>query len=107
MESLPRKLKKKEALKTPAIMDWFVQNYPHSVAVEVKIKGNKVKPHQNAALEQIVYSKFKYKLPDMGRQNPFDFVVLKEDTHAIIVVYDEGLCTAYCKNNKNIFIFNV
>jgi hypothetical protein len=90
MDDLPRKLKKKEASKTPAIIEWFFLNYPHSVAVEVKVGKNKIKEHQQAALEQVKNGTFKYKLPDMGRRNPFDFVIFKGQVHAILVSQIEG-----------------
>lgn len=89
MDDLPRKLKKKEASKTPAVMKWFLENYPHDVSVEVKVGKNKIKEHQEAALEQIRRGKFAYKIPDMGRRNPFDFMVFKGGVHPVIVTHIE------------------
>lgn len=58
-------------------MEWFFKNYPNNVTVELKVDNNKVLPHQEIALKQVHEGKFKYKIPDMGRRNPFDFIVIK------------------------------
>jgi 1,4-alpha-glucan branching enzyme len=108
MEDLPRKLKKKEASKTPAIIEWFFLNYPYSVAVEVKMAKNKVKEHQQAALKQVKDGTFTYKLPDMGRRNPFDFVIFKGDVHAVIVSQIAGnQYIATDMTAKETFYFNI
>lgn len=108
MDKLPRKLKKKEASKTPKVMDWFQKNYPFDVTVEVKVGKNKVKDHQNAALEQVADGSFKWKIPDMGRRNPFDFIVLRNsDVHAIVVTVNGSDCQAYVYNTKKTFNFKI
>lgn len=106
MDNLPRKLKKKEADKTPAIMQWFLDNYPEDVAVEVKMKGNKVKLHQNAALNQVKDGKFAYKIRDMGQRNPLDFIVLKK-AHPFKVFVEGNRCVAINKGNNETFIFTI
>lgn len=106
LPQLPKLRKHKEADKTPAIMDWFFNNYPDDVAVEVKIKGNKVKPHQEIALKQVHTGKFKLKLADMGRINPFDFIVLKK-AKAFTVIVDGHDCIAYSVDMKERFIFRI
>lgn len=88
MEALPRKLNKREADITPKIMAWFRENYPYDVCVELKIGNKEPKPHQMAALESIVKGSFSYKIPDMGRKNPFDFMVFHvRAVHAIWAQY--------------------
>ena len=89
MENLPRKLKKKEASKTPEVMEWFLKYYPHDVAVEVKVGKNKIKDHQEAAFNKILQGNFAWKIADMGRRNPFDFVVFKYDVHPVLVTHIE------------------
>jgi len=106
MEPLPKKLKKKEADLTPRIMQWFVDNYPHDVAVEVKSGLNQLKTHQKAALEQVREGVFKYKIPDMGRRNPFDFIVLKKAV-PVVVICNRGLCTGYTSGPKNREVFHM
>jgi len=58
-------------------MNWFFDNYPDDVSVEVKIKGNKTLPHQEVALDQVRDGTFKWKIPDQGKKNPWDFLILK------------------------------
>lgn len=93
LPNLPKQYKRKEAKIDSLVLDWFLENYSEDVAVEVKIKGNKVLPHQEVALQQVTDGKFKYKIPDMGRKNPFDGVVLKK-AHAYVVTCDGMNCVA-------------
>jgi len=99
LPDLPKKRKHDEADITPDVAEWFLQNYPDDVAIEVKVKGNKTKPHQDLALDQVKQGKFKYKLPDMGRRNPFDIVVLKK-AKAFVVTCDGLSCTAVGKHGE-------
>jgi hypothetical protein len=88
MEALPKKYKRVEMNYTPLVMDWFLENYPYDVCVELKIGDKEPKPHQQAALESIAKGNFKYKIPDMGRKNPFDFMVFHvKAVHAIWAQY--------------------
>lgn len=106
MDDLPRKLKKREASITPDVMRWFENNYPKSVALEVKIKGGKIKPHQEAALNQVAKGRFSYKIPDMGRRNCFDaFVLIQADP--FLVTCDKGVCEAINKKTNETFSFEI
>ncbi len=58
-------------------MAWFREHYPRSCSVEVKVDDNKVLPHQDRALRETQDGVFAHKIPDMGRQNPFDFFMVK------------------------------
>ncbi len=106
MDDLPRKLKKKEADKTPAIMAWFSENMNGDCAVEIKHGENKLKDHQEAALSQVVKGTFIWKIPDMGRRNPFDFVMLKR-ARAFVVTITGRQCIAVEKNTENVYKFNI
>jgi len=106
MQELPRKLNKKEQSITPLVMAWFSKNYPYDVAVEVKIKGNKEKKHQTAALLQVAKGMFAHKLKDHGTINPFDFIVLKT-AHAFTVTCDGHVCTVVNKKDNSSFIIKV
>jgi len=88
---LPKKRKTKEADITPRVLAYFRDNYPYSVALEIKIKGNKPLPHQKVALAQVNAGTFSYKLPDMGKRNPFDAVVLK-NAQGLLVTCDGYQC---------------
>lgn len=99
LPNLPRVLNKKEADITPRVIEWFAKNYPRSVALEVKIKGNKVLPHQEIALKQVQGGTFSYKLPDTGRRNPFDAFVLK-NADAFVVECSGWRCTGYSQDGR-------
>lgn len=93
LPDLPRQYKRKEADITPLILQWFLENYPYDVAIEVKMKGRKPLPHQELALNEVKEGRFSYKIPDMGRKNPFDGVVLKH-AHPFVVVCKGMTCEA-------------
>lgn len=93
LPNLPRQLNKREAKIDSKVLEWFEKNYPEDVAIEVKIKGGKLKPHQIIALELVASGKFYFKIPDMGRRNPFDGFVLKK-AHAFVVTCDGNKCHA-------------
>ncbi len=101
---LPKARKHKEADITPLVKEWFVKNYPRSVALEIKVKGGRLKPHQAVALQQVQDGVFSFKIPDMGRLNPFDVFVLK-DADAFEVWCDGNMCHAKGYNGKE-FDFN-
>ncbi len=106
LPALPKLRAHKEADITPDVMKWFMDNYPKDVAVEVKIKGGRMRKHQPAALRKVHDGRFDYKIPDTGRRNPFDFIILK-DAHAFIVVADGRNCTAYSHDMVERFRFVV
>ncbi len=93
LPELPKQYKRKEAKIDGLVLEWFLDNYPDDVAIEVKLKGNKLLPHQELALNQVKIGKFSYKIPDMGRKNPFDGIVLKK-AKAFVVVCDGMTCIA-------------
>lgn len=100
LPDLPRTLNKREAKITPKIIRWFEMNYPNSCALEIKVKGNKLLPHQSIALTVVQNGSFSYKIPDMGHRSPFDAFVLKR-ADAFVVTYDDGICTAVSPNGKS------
>lgn len=103
---LPRVLNKKEADITPDVFKWFRENYPYTVALEVKIKGGRMKPHQKVALDEVQRGVFSFKFPDMGRRNPFDGVVL-HDAEAFVVTCDGRKCEAVRIDGEKSFFFKI
>ena len=95
-ETLPKGLNKKEADITPKVMEWFRENYPWTAAIEIKVNKNKLKDHQYASLNEVASGLFSFKIPDSGRRNPFDFVILR-DAKALVVICntEERKCTAH------------
>lgn len=106
LPDLPKKRKKDESDITPFVMEWFMKYYSRNYAVEVKIKGGKLKKHQPVALKKVEDGKFDLKLKDNGSINPFDFFGLK-DADAYIVVCDKRKCTAYTYKMEKVFDFTV
>jgi hypothetical protein len=104
LPDLPRKNKRIEAKIDDLVADWFLANYPYDVAIEVKIKGNKALPHQLIALDEVKRGEFKYKLPDQGRRNPFDIVVLKK-AHPFIVECEGRVCNGLNLRTRKIINF--
>lgn len=102
MPPLPKKRKTKEADITPEVMAWFQKHYPFSVALEIKVGKNKVLPHQYTALEAVERGDFSYKLPDTGKRNPFDAVVLK-NAHAFVVRCEGRQCSAQRVDSSEVF----
>ena len=72
MYKLPKKVNRKEAKVDGPVLEWLLKHWPRSFALEVKVAGGKLKDHQEKALKQVESGKFGYKIPDMGRRNPFD-----------------------------------
>lgn len=106
LPNLPKLRNKTEADITPKIMDWFLKNCPFDVAVEVKIVGGKVRPHQKSALKQVHDGKFAHKLADTGIRQPFDFIVLK-NAHPFIVRYNPKTKRCVACNHKNEEFFEI
>lgn len=99
LPDLPKKQNRKEASITPFVIKWFEKNYPYTSAIEVKVKGNRPLPHQTLALRQVDDGVFSYKLPDMGKRNPFDAFVL-HGAKAFVVTCDGLNCEAVEPSGK-------
>lgn len=103
LPDLPKVYKRKEAKIDSLVLDWFVQNWHNSVAIEVKIKGNKILLHQQLALNQVAKGQFSYKIPDMGNRICFDGFVLK-DADSFLVTCDGHACEGLnIKTNEKIY----
>ena len=100
LPDLPKKYNRKEAKIDGKVIDWFRNNYPYSCAIEVKVKSGKVKPHQEVALLEVNKGKFGYKIPDMGRRNPFDGFTLI-NAKAFVVTCDVNDCIAVEPDGKS------
>lgn len=100
LPSLPKKYRRAEAKIDSLVGEWFDKNYHRNWAVEVKIKGGKIKEHQDLALKEVQSGKFWWKIPDMGRRNPFDLFGLK-DADAFVVTCDGLSCEAVGYNGQS------
>lgn len=102
LPDLPKKYKRTEAKIDGLVLNWFYNNYPKSVLVEVKIKSNKMLPHQKLAQEEVNRTKkFKYKFPDQGLRLPADGIVL-QNAEAWCVTCDGMNCIGISPNGKTL-----
>jgi hypothetical protein len=103
---LPKKIKRSEADLDTKVAERVQAVHPHkNWALEVKLFGKQPKPHQVSALKQVEDGKFLYKIPDMGKRNPFDFVCLG-DADAIVCTIQKNKRDVCCVVNGN-YYFNV
>ncbi len=93
LPKLPKQYKRLESKIDSKVIEWFAKNYPYSVALEVKVGKNKLLDHQKITLNQVQDGIFAFKIPDMGRRNPFDGFVLK-GAHAFVVTCYGNVCDA-------------
>lgn len=104
LPELPKKANRREAAVDGKVAEKLRKLHGHpNWALEVKIKGNKLAPHQRTALKQVENGKFLHKLPDMGQKNPFDYVHLG-DADAIVCTVDGR--DVHCVVNDGVFDFD-
>jgi hypothetical protein len=106
LPDLPRKNKRIEADLDSKVAERVREIHPQkNWALEVKYGKNKLEAHQKVALKKVENGKFLYKIPDMGRQNPFDFVCLG-DADAIVCTIAENKRDVCCIVN-DVYTFNI
>lgn len=70
--------------------------FHETCAIEIKhakgmtLYANSIQPHQRDALLRAKHGILRYKIPDMGRRNPFDGVILASIPAFVVVVYGDG-----------------
>ena len=103
---LPKKKERAEADLDSKVAERVKAVHSHpNWALEVKLWNGKLKPHQVTALKQVENGKFLYKIPDMGKRNPFDYISLG-DADAIVCVIQENKRDVKCVVNDN-YEFNI
>ena len=105
LPELPRKNKRIEAAVDTRVALKVVKVHPHkNWALEVKIKGGRLKKHQITNLKQVENGTHPpQKIPDMGRQNPYDFYYLG-DADAIVCVVDKR--EVHCEVNSGVMTYD-
>lgn len=103
---LTKQYKREESKIDGPVLEWFLKNYPYSFALEIKTKNGKLLPHQMLALEEVQNGSFGWKIPDLGRRNPFDCFGLK-GAHAFKVVCDGRKCKATRIDDYDEFYFRI
>lgn len=91
LPELPKKYNRREAKIDGKVNAWFMKNHPRSYLLEVKMKGGRVQPHQEAALKMVEKDKFSYKFPDGRQRTPADYVGLK-NADAILCICEDLTC---------------
>ncbi len=91
--------KKREAGCTPAVLAWFRLNHKTSAAIEIKatatnsIPESALEPHQRKALTDAQNGSLEWKIPDLGRRNPFDAFMLKGVSAYVVACFTKkGMC---------------
>jgi len=93
LPNLPKKYKRTEAKVDGLVLKWLLKNHPRSFALEVKMRGGKLLPHQKVALKQVSNGVFGHKIADMGRRNCFDaFGLIGADALLCVVDGKEVEC---------------
>jgi hypothetical protein len=105
LPELPKKYKRIEADVDSKVAEKVAKIHAHrNWALEVKIKGGRLTKNQMTKLKQVENGTMKpYKIPDMGKENPFDFFFLG-DADAIVCVVDGK--NVSCEVNSGVFKFN-
>lgn len=104
---LPKKYERKEAKIDGRVADWFFNNWPRAVAIEVKITGGKTKPHQEAFLKKVSKREgFKYKFRDGGLRTPCDYIVFPKDAvvDAVLATCDGNICDCVINGSEKLTI---
>ncbi len=97
---LPKKVNRTEADLDMRVAMRLARVHPcKNWALEVKVQGGRMKQHQPVALKQVEDGVFIYKIPDMGRRNPFDFVHLG-DADAIVCTIQKNKRDVVCVVNR-------
>ncbi len=91
--------KKREAGITPKVLEWFRLNHKTSAAIEIKatatnsIPESALEPHQRKALLDAQNGGLVWKIPDLGRRNPFDAFMLKGVPAYVVACFTKkGVC---------------
>jgi hypothetical protein len=78
-------MKRNEAKLDERVLECAIKRFgKKSFALEVKITGGKLKSHQKSALYMVHNEGFGFKIPDMGKRNPFDYFYLPKGTLALV-----------------------
>jgi len=86
-------MKKQEQALTTEFQKWLKHNWKTTGVFEVKVARDgksfpfrELKAHQKRALRS-AGSKFVYKIPDLGYQNPFDLLMITESPGYVVIFY--------------------
>lgn len=105
LPELPKKHNRREAKIDGRVAQWFFDNYPHPVLLEVKIKGGQLKEHQERLINKVSKERrFKYKFPDGRQRTPLDYIVVPKGLHAVLAVCEGNRCECTINNEEYLTI---
>ena len=105
LPELPKKHNRREAKIDGRVAQWFFDNYPHPVLLEVKMKGGQLKEHQKRLINKVSKERsFKYKFPDGRARTPLDYIVVPKGLHAVLAVCEGNRCECVINNKKHLSI---
>lgn len=108
LPELPKGHNRREAKIDGRVAQWFLDNYPRPVLLEVKVKGGRLKEHQKRLINKVaVEGKFKYKFPDGGRRTPLDYIVVPSGLVSVLAECDGNECVCSINNGKRIINIKV
>lgn len=100
LPELPRGKKRNEAKIDGRVAQWFFENYPRSILLEVKMTNGRLKEHQKRLINMLAKTgKFMHKFRDGSIRTCLDYVIIK-DADAVLAICDEkGNCECTINNN--------
>ncbi len=105
LPELPKGKQRTEAKIDGRVAQWFFDNHPNPVLLEVKIKGGEVKEHQKRLINTVSKERrFKYKFPDGRTRTPLDYIIVPSGLDAVLAVCSDNVCTCLINNEKEITI---
>lgn len=105
LPELPKGKKRTEAKIDGRVAQWFFDNHPNPVLLEVKMKGGEVKEHQQRLINTISKErKFKYKFPDGRTRTPLDYIIVPSGLDAVLAVCEGRTCECVINNKKQLTI---
>lgn len=105
LPELPKGHNRREAKIDGRVAQWFFDNYPHPVLLEVKMKGGQLKEHQERLINKVSKEhSFKYKFPDGSTRTPLDYIVIPKGLHAVLAVCEGNKCECTINNKKHLSI---
>lgn len=99
LPELPKGKNRKESKIDGLVAEWFFNNHPHPVLLEVKIKGGKLKDHQQKLINKVSKEhRFMYKFRDGNVRTPLDYIIVPKGLDAVLAVCEGRKCECTINN---------
>jgi hypothetical protein len=105
LPELPKGKNREEAKMDGPVAEWFFNNHPHPVILEVKMKGGKVEEHQQRLINKVSKEhRFMYKFRDGNVRTPLDYIIVPNRLDAVLAVCEGRKCECTINNTYKINI---